>query len=285
MAIEERIGAYIGYKRRRLYQKTLSSEYSQVEFIKATKDVNLYGCALGHPVCSRSTLHKIENGFHTQESQLLDFFLQKLDCKQQIMDHELTKTNNVLNHYLDRHYLIRVNDWLKDFKRDIKNQNHQLVIFDTYVLNVINRWLNTNTIFSIQTIMHMLDIIKVINPRLRKYCVEFICYEIYFNKKHWEYAQSVIERFRVLNINSPVSLWFIQVFNFSYYKKSIPFPNDCLSSRYHLLIQKYNWYMNQPLFQFESFYFDRKKLIHKNKKLIKYEPYPFCLSVALLESQ
>ncbi len=286
MAVEERIGAFIGYKRKRLYLKTHSPQFTQKEFIKTTSKVSLFDCPPGQAVCSRSTLVKIENGFKTKESQLFNFFLSKLDCPHQIMDDSLNKTNKILNHYLNKYSLNKIDDWFNDFKYEIKDMNHELVVFDVYALIVINRWLKGKQCFSKETLLHLLDILKITNEKFQNIIVELICLEIYFNKEHWVYASKVIERFRVLNIKNNFTYWFATVFNFNESSKKIRFPSITRSTRYEKQIERYNWYLNQPMYSYYELKLKRKSLfkhVSKHQRYLKNEPFPFCLSMALLD--
>ncbi len=281
MAIEERIGAYIGYKRKRLFRMTQNSQYTQKEFIKTTDNVSLYGCTEGLAVCSRSTLIKIENGYKSQETQLLDFFLRKLSCPHRIMDDELSKTNNLLNQYLEDNYLEDIEQWLSNLNNEVQNLNLHLFVFDYYALKMINRYFKSDTTFSIQSILHLLEILRVINQKLFTQAVELICFEIYFKKEFWSYASTVIERFRVMNVDTEISRWFNQVFQSTFHHQVISFPNITKNHKYFEQIKKYNWYIQQPLFTDQDFSYQRNKLSGYSR-FLKYEPYPFSLSIALM---
>ena len=254
MTIDQRIGAFIGYKRRRLHRISQLSKYTQKEFIKATREVSLYGCSDGVPVCSRTTLVKIENGFKSQETQVLDFFLRKLNCHHRIMDDELSKTDQILNKYLKNHSLKEIDSWIKNFNQEIKDFNQQLLTFDYYALIMMKRYYESSKNFSIHSILHLLEILKVINENLFYTAIEIICFEIYFHKEYWFYSNQVIERFRVLNVETEISLWFTQVFQFRQLKELIPFPSHSNHLKFNEQIKKYKWYCQQPLFSYDKKY-------------------------------
>lgn len=284
MNLNHRIGAYIGYKRRRLYKLTKSQEYTQSGFIKATNKHSLYNCPVGMSVCARSTLVKIENGLVQSESQLLQFFLQKLGCEQKLLDDSLLREDKILNHYLDDKGIEHFLDWYDDFKKEINTYRHHLIVFDIYALKLIHVWINTNNHFNKSSVLHALDILNMINPKLKHLLIEFICLEVYFNREYWFLAQSIIDRFKVLNINTNTCCWFIKVFKQESLNTLIDFPVPSLTHRYDLQVEKYNWYLKQPhLIDINTLRTSLSFKKEKYSKYLKHEPYPFSLSLAISE--
>lgn len=280
MSLNTRIGAYIGYKRRVMSKKTHLPYYTQNDFIKASDNCTLYQCPVGEPICSRSTLVRIENGLAIKEPQLLDFFLRKLNCNEQFKDNALIKSSRIMSIYLNSNSLFDISNWIISFKVAIQENDIRLIKFDYYALIFIQRVLNKQS-SSIQSILHCVDILMILDPILIPVCVELICLEVYNKPQYWSEAKSIIHSFKCYGVDTEVSRWFKSVFTVNKRSHWIVFPNIQFKQHYIELVNRYEWYQNHPsrsIFENQKI---RLKVLSSFQRFLKSEPFPYMMSIAL----
>lgn len=288
MGINERLGAFVGYVRKKQFQETQLKALKQEEFIKATRFITLYECPAGENVCTRATLHKLENGQKIQEFQLIPFFLKKLGFQQQIKDDSLNRVDQILNHYLLIHQLENIDEWYSNFLKEVENKNHQLLDFDCNALNCYQTWLKSDKKLSIEIVFNLIDCLNILNQLLKNSIVELIIYEIYNYPNNWKYAVQVLNRFHYLRIENELTHWFEYVFKNSPTSLKIKFPDKLSSKRFITLKERYQFYSNHPRLTVDNFNQIRKEYlmnVSRKNNYLKYEPFPFILTLSLIEIQ
>lgn len=195
MSVHSRLGYWIKYERKRLFEQTNNPKLRQDKFILLNEDEHFFDFVPGEAVCSRPILSRIENGKVVYEKSLIDFFLKRFGKKYRIKDEECHLINATIQAY--KVYLFEnCNIDLSYLSLICEDTNHKVdenLLWDEdyIVLKKLVKWFENFEVISKIEFGEVIKKFRIYHEGLRDILVFYLCFSVYFNPELWSYNKDV----------------------------------------------------------------------------------------------
>lgn len=195
--IHSRIGYWIRYERRKLFEINKDSKYRQDKFILLNENEIFMDFVPGEAVCSRPTLSRLENGKIIYETSLLKFFLKRFNQKYRITDFDQRLIDTTIhaftiyifkNNKISTHYLRKI---IKDTNSKI-NDNF-LWDEDFTMLKRLIEWLDSFKLIQIFEFDENYYKFKIYHKQIQDILIVYFAFSVYFNPELWSKNALIIK--------------------------------------------------------------------------------------------
>lgn len=187
--IHSRLGYWIKYERKRLFEVNNNPRLRQEKFVLLNENEYYDDFKLNQSICSRTTLSRIENGKLVYNKSLITFFLNRFGKSYRINDKEQHLIDSTINAY-SVYYFTNCNISIEYLNMILEDTNKKVIDNflwdeDYKVLRKLLLWFNRFELLSKIEFEAFYSKFTFYHEEIKRVLIYYLCFSCYFDPELW----------------------------------------------------------------------------------------------------